>query len=457
MNQQQSYDRPNHDQMFVYFPIAPTCKSGFIYGVVKPNENYYNCLNVYVTSFEEKTQLVLLGTWNTNQPRPNEQSTWIQLTTETTCAQIENVLVDGVKVPLPHVALVLYDQSFLQSEILQFNDNWNSSKCLDSVANNSHVVKQFRQRALQWKAWKRASSEMASFNLLLMMLLDLFLGFCFASFFHSLGGPNQVLEIFLDLVKVIADNLQLLVENLMGVPVGLKLNRPLSTVLGKFFLYHLYLWITYIDIIKPVISIIILISSTIGLIGLSFQLALLNDLITMASLHCYCFYVYAARLYGVTLHGLRSTLRMFGGRKWNPLRSRIDSGQFTWDQLCVGMFIFSSLLLLLPTLFVYYIVFLSLRLGVLFLQGTLKRLIWLINSFPMYSLLLWFLGSPLLAGDVKFETIPGRDSTLKLVCIKLPLILSIKRSLNPSAPDYPSINWTQRLNQIVSGDLINPF
>lgn len=228
MNQQQSYDRPNHDQMFVYFPIAPTCKSGFIYGVVKPNENYYNCLNVYVTSFEEKTQLVLLGTWNTNQPRPNEQSTWIQLTTETTCAQIENVLVDGVKVPLPHVALVLYDQSFLQSEILQFNDNWNSSKCLgdlynllrlnlpskvlderccneklaDSVANNSHVVKQFRQRALQWKAWKRASSEMASFNLLLMMLLDLFLGFCFASLFHSLGGPNQVLEIFLDLVKV---------------------------------------------------------------------------------------------------------------------------------------------------------------------------------------------------------------------------------------------------------------
>lgn len=34
----------------------------------------------------------------------------------------------------------------------------------------------------------------------------------------------------------------------MGVPVGLKLNRPLSTVLGKFFLYHLYLWKTYIGL-----------------------------------------------------------------------------------------------------------------------------------------------------------------------------------------------------------------
>jgi len=50
-------------------------------------------------------------------------------------------------------------------------------------------------------------------------------------------------QIFL---QVIADNLQLLIEWLMGVPVGLKLNRPLSTVLGKFFLYHLYLWKTYI-------------------------------------------------------------------------------------------------------------------------------------------------------------------------------------------------------------------
>jgi phosphatidylinositol glycan class Q protein len=47
-------------------------------------------------------------------------------------------------------------------------------------------------------------------------------------------------------MQVIADNLQLLIEWLMGVPVGLKLNRPLSTVLGKFFLYHLYLWKTYI-------------------------------------------------------------------------------------------------------------------------------------------------------------------------------------------------------------------
>ena len=124
-------------------------------------------------------------------------------------------------------------------------------------------------------------------------------------------------------MQAVADSLQLLIESLMGVPVGLKLNRPLSTVLGKFFLYHLYLWKTYIGmlyvllisiigfnlhqflyfprfvsdvIMSPLISNIISISSVFGFIGLTFQMALLSDLITVASLHSYCFYVYAARL-----------------------------------------------------------------------------------------------------------------------------------------------------------------
>nr|SVE76577.1 EOG090X0BA1 [Daphnia longispina] len=484
MEQQQHDDQ---GQIFVYFPLSPSTKSGLIYGVVKSNESYYNCLNVYVVSFEEDAvhQFQPLGMWNIEDySNRNTCSCWIHLITENHHPKIESVAVEGVHVSLSRVVLVLYDETFLQSEILDQNEDWKNSKCLceldsllrlkhnmsnvkqekiinqkitESVFNHSKVILQLRQRALQWRAWRSSQSELISTNLFLMMLIDLFLGFCFVNVFHSLGGANEVLEMFLESVKVIADNLQVLIEWLMGVPVGLKLNRPLSTVLGKFFLYHLYLWKTYIDIIRPIVSTIIFISSTVGLIGLSFQMALLSDLITMASLHCYCFYVYATRLYGITLHGLGSTLRMFGGRKWNPLRSRYDSGDFSWDQLCVGMFIFSSLLLLLPTLLVYYVVFLALRLCVLFLQGTLRRLIWIINSLPSYSLLLWILGSPSLAGDVLFEVVPGRDSTLKLVWTKLSLIESMRRSLNPCAPEYPDVDWAKRLNEMVSGDLIYPL
>jgi hypothetical protein len=67
MEQQQQHRLDDHGQIFVYFPIIPTRKSGLIYGVVKPNESYYNCLNVYVVSFEEDAvhQFEPIGTWNT--------------------------------------------------------------------------------------------------------------------------------------------------------------------------------------------------------------------------------------------------------------------------------------------------------------------------------------------------------------------------------------------------------
>ena len=226
MEQRENIDQ--NGQIFVFFPIYPQSKSGLIYGVVKPNENYYNCVNIYIVSFEKDDKLVPLGTWNTDLPKANNQSTWIQLITESCFAKLSSVEIGGVRFPLSNISLILYDETFLQSEILEQNVDWCNSKCLcelssflrqkhniraqkskvynekmnNSVINNSMVVLQLRQRALQWKAWRRSQSELASNNLLLMMLLDLILGFCFAKLFHSLGGANEVLEMFLDSVKV---------------------------------------------------------------------------------------------------------------------------------------------------------------------------------------------------------------------------------------------------------------
>ena len=159
----------------------------------------------------------------------------------------------------------------------------------------------------------------------------------------------------------------------------------------------------------------------------------------------------------MALNGLTSTFRMLGGRKWNPLRQRVDTGHFTWDQLCVGMFIFCSLLLLLPTILVYYIVFLSLRLVVLVAHGSLKRLVWLINILPGYSLMLWLLNSPSLAGDVQFEILPSAYSpTLKLVWVKSPLLPSLKQSLNP-CDSFPTFKWSALVSSALSGKLIYPL
>lgn len=42
----------------------------------------------------------------------------------------------------------------------------------------------------------------------------------------------------------VAEELQHLLQWLMGAPAGLKMNRALDQVLGRFFLYHIHLWIS---------------------------------------------------------------------------------------------------------------------------------------------------------------------------------------------------------------------
>lgn len=57
------------------------------------------------------------------------------------------------------------------------------------------------------------------------------------------------------------------------------------------------------------------------------------------------------------ISGLIALLRLFVGRKYNPLRGSIDSCEYTNQELFVGTVAFTILLLLLPTTALYYIVF----------------------------------------------------------------------------------------------------
>lgn len=63
------------------------------------------------------------------------------------------------------------------------------------------------------------------------------------------------------------------------------------------------------------------------------------------------------RLFNIQISGLIALLRLFVGRKYNPLRGGIDSCEYTNQELFVGTVAFTILLLLLPTTAMYYIVF----------------------------------------------------------------------------------------------------
>ena len=59
--------------------------------------------------------------------------------------------------------------------------------------------------------------------------------------------------------------------------------------------YHGSLLLGYLNVLRPVLGDILWYISLMGCLGISMQLCLVQDLISMMTLHIYCFYVYAAR------------------------------------------------------------------------------------------------------------------------------------------------------------------
>ncbi|KAL8620861.1 hypothetical protein ACOMHN_047032 [Nucella lapillus] len=260
-----------------------------------------------------------------------------------------------------------------------------------------------------------------------------------------------------------------LLHSLMGAPAGLKLNAQLTQYMGHFFLYHVYLWSGYLSILRPVLGWIIWTAASFGMLGLTTQLCLVQDIVSMMTLHIYCFYVYAARLYKLQIHALSSLWRLFRGKKWNVLRLRVDSALYTIDQLCVGTLLFTVLLFLLPTSLLYYTVFTALRLVVVSFHGMLTVMIDVLNLVPAVTVLLRMARSKCVAGNLLFTVLQDAGCmesdgclTLSMKVIQLPLPQLYRRaqrlmkteSLHQEPEKY---SWTELLRRVISGKLIYPW
>lgn len=213
--------------------------------------------------------------------------------------------------------------------------------------------------------------------------------------------------------------LQDLIRWLMGAPAGLKLNNQLSTFMGRFFLYHIYLWGIYVKLVAPLLAPLLKCVAVCGVLGCSLVLALLSDLLSAFLFHTYCFYIYAGRIYNVQIYMLAALVRLFAGTKWNVLRRRVDTLSSTSGQYLLGTLLFTVVLWLLPSTAVFYVVFAGMRLVVLTVYCLLSYSVLLIDHFPLAQILLRVCSlSPLAELDFKFlppnEYDPARYATLKL-------------------------------------------
>ncbi|XP_075851025.1 phosphatidylinositol N-acetylglucosaminyltransferase subunit Q isoform X2 [Microcebus murinus] len=307
---------------------------------------------------------------------------------------------------------------------------------------------------------KDPTERMRKANTLISVLLDVALGLALLSWLHGKNRIGQLADALVPVADHVAEELQHLLQWLMGAPAGLKMNRALDQVLGRFFLYHIHLWISYIHLMSPFIERILWHVGLSACLGLTVALSILSDIIALLTFHIYCFYVYGARLYCLKVYGLSSLWRLFRGKKWNVLRQRVDSCSYDLDQLFIGTLLFTVLVFLLPTTALYYLVFTLLRLLVVAVQGLIRLLVDLVNSLPLYSLGLRLCRPYRLAAGVKFRVLEhqaGRPLRLLMQINPLPFSRVVDTYRLPSCGCHPKHSWGSLCRKLFFGELIYPW
>lgn len=291
-------------------------------------------------------------------------------------------------------------------------------------------------------------------NLLLAIAMDILLGYLMLNLFTI--NRDYLSSSLMEALDMLVKYLFSLLEWLMDAPAGLKLNNAFNKMLGKFFSYHIQLWWIFLEVSSAKLDIILDTYHCLGYLGFTFQAAMISDLICVVTFHSYCIYTYVARLFNIQISGLIALMRLFVGRKYNPLRKCIDSCEYTNQELFVGTVAFTILLFLLPITTMYYVVFTLLRLLSLFIQYILTKLIYLIQTLPLYVIILWLIKSHKVAGKVTIEVLKQVENEpliLKLNVNTKPLG-TLLRSTRPPVLAQSPLEWSSLLSNLLRGKQI---
>jgi phosphatidylinositol glycan class Q protein len=161
------------------------------------------------------------------------------------------------------------------------------------------------------------------------------------------------------------------------------------------------------DILRPHLPDIVGFIGFSAFAGATMPISLFSDLVSVLTLHIYCFYVASARIFHWQLTIIISLFHLFRGKKRNILRNRIDSCDYDLDQLLLGTILFTLLFFLLPTVFVFYLTFASARVAVIGLKAALEIGLACLNHFPLFAVMLRIKDSQRLPGKYVLRTVSG--------------------------------------------------
>ncbi|ODQ66646.1 Gpi1-domain-containing protein [Nadsonia fulvescens var. elongata DSM 6958] len=240
------------------------------------------------------------------------------------------------------------------------------------------------------------------YNSLWLILNDIILGITFGLYLNENAEWLSIRFVHLNQEWLIS-GLRKTIMWLMAWPGGLKLNNELVSFFGELFLWIIDFWNDCLSILTPYFPQVLKIIAISGLAGITLPISLICDMISVLTIHTYAIYVSSARIYNWQVNVLLSLFHLFRGKKYNVLRNRIDSCDYDMDQLLTGTIFFTILMFLLPTMFVFYLVFAIVRLSVILVTVLLELYLAYLNHFPLFALLLKVKEPARLPGGIKFK------------------------------------------------------
>ncbi|KAI9809651.1 MAG: hypothetical protein M1825_000083 [Sarcosagium campestre] len=281
-----------------------------------------------------------------------------------------------------------------------------------------------RKRKDDWESVTKSHPDYIRFyNSLWLVANDVIIGIAVGSYIIDNAGWTAY-QINAVLSSYTVEGLQGMIAWLMDWPAGLKLNGDLAKFLGDLFLWVIDYWagellflpaIVYpfqtdadtgcVVSLKPVLPHVIYFIGFSSFAGATMPIALFSDLISILTLHIYCFYVASARIFNWQLTIIISLFHLFRGKKRNVLRRRIDSCDYDLDQLLLGTILFTLLFFLLPTVVVFYLTFASARMVIISLKAVLDTMSSCLNHFPLFALMLRIKDSRRLPGKHLFNVL----------------------------------------------------
>nr|GMD22106.1 phosphatidylinositol N-acetylglucosaminyltransferase subunit GPI1 isoform X1 [Ipomoea batatas] len=196
---------------------------------------------------------------------------------------------------------------------------------------------------------------------------------------------------------------------LMGNPAGFKLNAELAGLLGMVSLNAIQIWSTlwlFLNFLLAYLMKMIAVSGS--LFGLTTAAALTIDIISLATMHLSALHWLLSLIYSWQIQAISALWRLFRGRKWNPLRQRLDSYGYTVEQHVVGSLLFTPLLLILPTVSAFYIFFTILNATISLICIVIELGILVIHATPYTKVAVWLVRKKRFPSGIWFEIVSSQ-------------------------------------------------